>query len=235
MSAPATPDPGRAYAPAHSHGAGHLNISLFNLAAIGLLIAMAGITLAYVIEATIKPPAPHPTSAFEAPFRATTVGGVELIIPKLWFRDSLRTEGSFTDQTSLTIWVKFNQVAPARPVDATFMPLSSAQPSAYLLDRVYLRQFQAAQVQGPSGLVGKPLVQEDGFQHETVWYDPLSPRPFVAKCMDAISDNVPARCMRTIQGKESLAVTFEFDFADLANWRAFDSVMTPYLTAIGAL
>lgn len=235
MSAPATPDPGQLYPAPDERDGGHLNISLFNLISIGLLIMMGGIALAYFIQATVKPPAPHQISRFEAPFRATTVGGVELIIPKAWFRDSLRSEGSFTDQTSLTLWVKFNQVAPAHPVDVTFMPLSAAQPSSYLLDRVYLKQFQVDQEKGPSGLVGKPLVPEDGFQHETVWYDPLSPRPFVAKCMDAISEKVPARCMRTIKGKGSLAITFEFNFGDLSNWKAFDSVMEPYLEAVGGV
>lgn len=209
--------------------------SLFNLLGLGLIIVLCGLLLAYFIDASIEPPATPTISQFQPPFQATTIGGTELIVPKSWFRNSLRLSGNFADQASLAVRVRFNQVAPLQTIDVTFLPLSAAQPSASLLDSVYLRQFQPQQVSGPSGLIGKPLTPKDGFANETVWYDPLSAYPFVAKCMAPLVEGQPQRCMRTIRAKGSLSVTYEFDFAALQSWRAFDAVLSPYLAAAGAL
>lgn len=209
--------------------------SIFNLLGMGLIIVLSGLLLAYFIDASIEPPARPTISQFQPPFQATTIAGTELIVPQSWFRNSLRANGSFSDQASLEVRVRFNQVAPLQTIDVTFLPLSSAQPSASLLDRVYLRQFQPQQLSGPSGLIGKPLTPKDGFANETVWYDPLSAYPFVAKCMTPLVEGQPQRCMRTIRAKGSLSVTYEFDFSVLQSWRNFDAVLSPYLAAAGAL
>jgi hypothetical protein len=119
-----------------------------------------------------------------------------------------------------------------RQIDVQLIPRSRARPSASLLDGVYLHQFLPRQLQGPPGLVGKPLVPKEGFEDETVWYDALSANPFVAKCMAPISGEGPARCLRTVLFSD-IAAVYSFDADVLDNWRQFDPYMHELLARIG--
>ncbi len=119
------------------------------------------------------------------------------------------------------------------PVKLRLLALSKAQPSSYLLNTVYMRQFSPLQKNDVSGLVGKPLKPEEGFENETVWYDPLSPNPFVAKCLGGNINPAKASCLRTVQLTSRLAVIYSFDADLLVNWKNFDATTKPILTQIG--
>ena len=81
----------------------------------------------------------------------------------------------------------------------TLLPRSRARPSSALLDGVYLHQFGDETLDGVPGLVGKPLLDSDGFSGESVWYDALSPDPFVAKCLEPVEAGArPSACAPSI-------------------------------------
>ncbi len=84
------------------------------------------------------------------------------------------------------------------------------------------------------GLVGKPLSGAEGFEGETVWYDPLSARPFVAKCIEPVEAGQPAACLRTVHLPGQIALTYRFDASLLPYWKTFDETLKPWLVQIGA-
>ena len=105
--------------------------------------------------------------------------------------------------------------------------------SAKLLDNVYLHRFDDAQISGVPGLVGKPLKDGDGYQNETVWYDPLSPNPFVAKCMAPVTEDTPALCTRALALNDSVGLVVSFDRSLLSQWRDLDAALDAPLSQIG--
>ncbi len=70
---------------------------------------------------------------------------------------------------------------------------------------------------------------------KTVWYDPLSSQPFVAKCMAAVSDDAPSRCLRAVYLGTGIAAVYDFEAQALGSWREFDRTMHERLGRIGAL
>ena len=113
--------------------------------------------------------------------------------------------------------------------------LGGIRASSGLLDAVYLHQFEDGTIGGVPGLVGKRLMSRDGYAGESVWYDALSPDPFVAKCLDPISDTTAGRCVRTVQLPSGLAAIYTFDATALPYWRQFDSAMADWLEHAGAI
>lgn len=210
------------------------HLSGYNLVVIVLMAALLGLALAYLIEAIAQRPQVEPASIFQPPFIEKNIAGSPLRLPADWFSDQNQTTQGFADRVELDLAVNFGRAAPDH-VTLLLTPNSAAQPSAYLLDKVYLHQFLANQLSGAPGLVGKPLRAIDGFQNETVWYDPLSPQPFVAKCQASPVAGTPAHCMRTVRLTDGLSATYNFPETLLADWPRFDEIMRPYLEQIGAI
>src|SRR5690606_36522236 len=96
-------------------------------------------------------------------------------------------------------------------------------------------QYDEGMKDGVPGLVGKPLKAAEGYSGETVWYDPLSPAPFVAKCASGVTPDKPDRCLRTIHLRTGIAAVLSFDATALAGWRNFDEELALWLGQIGAL
>jgi len=164
-----------------------------------------------------------------------TVAGQELAIPASWFRFGEDIKPGFVGQADLAFRLALVPDRPPFAVEATLLPRSGARASSALLDAVYLHQFADGTIGGIPGLVGKPLVAVDGFAGETVWYDPLSPAPFVAKCAAAPDPSRPDRCLRTIHLPSGLAVVLSFDMEALGGWKRFDEELALWLGRIGAL
>jgi hypothetical protein len=203
----------------------------FNLGVIALVLAMAGLGLAYVIDAVGRSSGDRHSS--DAVRRV--LGGTTLDIPLAWLREDSAQTGGFAKQVAMTVTLPLGPQAALRRIDVTLVPRSRARPSASLLDGVYLHQFLPDQLSGPPGLIGKPLKAEDGYAGETVWYDALSQSPFVAKCSAPVSDDTPSRCLRTIYLGPGIAAVYAFDADVLDNWKKFDAEMHPLLVKIGAL
>lgn len=204
---------------------------IYNLAGIALVVLLLAIGAAYVVDALGRASGSQAASDTGATV-SQTMSGRELIIPASLFRYDQQVKPGFASQVDLRVHVQFEGQASA-PVDVTLLPRSRARTSASLLDRVYLHKFGETAVGGIPGLIGKPMGETEGFAGETVWYDPISPNPFVAKCMAPIGDGA-AQCVRTVYLDSGIAAVYTFDAALLQSWRQFDSEMERWLTMIGA-
>jgi hypothetical protein len=207
---------------------GSLGAIAQNMAGIALVVMLVALGAAYCVDQLGRTNARAAPALDDGEPIAQTVAGRELQIPSNWFRFGEQMDSGFISQT------EFNVVIDGRTVDVTLLPRSRARGSSELLDSVYVHQFTPGTVSGPPGLVGKAL-QGNGYDGETVWYDALAARPFVAKCIDAVTENAPARCVRTVHLPNGLAAIFGFDADILAGWRSFDAEISPWLERIGAL
>ena len=202
----------------------------FNLGMIVLLVAVAGLGLAYVIDAAGRGAHEDLTGSV-----TRTLGGRELTVPVAWLREDAERTAGFAKQVEIGLDLPLGPEAAVRQIDITLVPRSRARPSASLLDGVYLHQFMPEQLNGPPGLIGKPLIAAEGYAQETVWYDAISSAPFVAKCIAPVAEGQPGRCIRTVYLGPGVAAIYSFDEDVLANWRQFDAALHPALRQIGAL
>ena len=205
-----------------------------NLALIALVVMLAGVGLAYLVDqagrADTRPvPMLEDNETIEQ-----TVGGQELAIPRSWFRFGEQMQSGFVSQVDLSVRLPLGPEGALVPVDVTLLPRVRAKTSSELLDQVYVHQFTPGQVAGVPGLVGQRLAERDGYAGETVWYDALSPRPFVAKCIRAVAADAPDRCIRTVHLTTGLAAIYSFEATLLPSWRQFDAEISRWLDRIGA-
>jgi hypothetical protein len=219
-------------APAHRHS-GHPSLA-YNLAGIALLVLLLAVGAAYLVDElgrASRTPAP---SLDDADPILQTISGRELSIPTAWFRYGEQIRNGFTSQIDLRILYLPEGAESATPVDITLLPRSRARASARLLDGVYVHQFSEQTLGGVPGLVGKPMLASNGYAGESVWYDALSPNPFVAKCVDPVAADGVAQCVRTVYLPSGIAAVYTFDATALQSWRQFDTEMERWLGHIGA-
>jgi hypothetical protein len=202
----------------------------FNLGMIALVVTIVGLSLAYLITAASR----DHTGPRGDGMVARTLGNTPLTIPQTWLTDSSDGE-SFAKQVDLALNLPLGPDGAVRRIDVTLTQRSRVLPSASLLDGVYLHAFTADQLSGPPGLIGKPLLPQEGYENETVWYDPINASPFAAKCAAPITPAEPGRCLRSVYLGPGIAAVYGFDADVLGSWRKFDAEMHPLLTKIGAL
>jgi hypothetical protein len=206
----------------------------YNLAGIALIVMLLATGFAYLVDRAGKDvPATAPNLNAAATV-VQTIGGRDLTIPTSWFRYGEQLKDGFASQADLVFMLDVG-TGTTLPVHATIQARSRARSSASLLDSVYLHQFADGTAGGIPGLVGKPLLAAEGYSGETVWYDPLSPAPFVAKCATSVIPGTPDRCLRTIHLTSGLAVTLGFNATALQDWRRIDEELAVWLAQIGAL
>ena len=205
----------------------------YNLAGIAVLILLLAVGAAYLVDELGRlARTPTPSLADGNPIKQT-ISGRELSIPANWFRFGEQIRDGFTDQIDLRLMLTTAD-GTAMPVDVTLLPRSRARTSASLLDGVYLHQFSDETLGGVIGLVGKPMLQRNGYGGESVWYDALSPNPFVAKCLKLEETGGLGQCLRTVYLPSGIAAVYAFDATILQSWRQFDTGMEQWLTRIGA-
>ena len=207
----------------------------YNLAGIAVLVLLAAVGLAYAIDQAGRNSRPSPAQLSDGDAVVQTVAGNDLSIPMKWFRFGEDIKPGFASQVDMAFELDLEGLEEPVTVDVTLLPRSGARASGALLDAVYLHQFADETEGGIPGLVGKPLLASEGYAGETVWYDPLSPAPFVAKCAVAAEPDRPGRCLRTIHLRNELAVVLSFDADALTAWKHFDEELALWLGRIGAL
>jgi hypothetical protein len=206
----------------------------YNLAGIGVLVLLLAVGAAYLIDELGRASRiPAPSLDDPDPI-SQTISGRELSIPTAWFRYGEQIRNGFTNQIDLRILYAPEGAETAIPIDITLLPRSRARDSARLLDGVYLHQFGDDTLGGVPGLVGKPMRSSNGYAGESVWYDALSPNPFVAKCVDPVATGGVAQCVRTVSLPSGIAAVYTFDATALQSWRQFDTEMERWLGHIGA-
>lgn len=216
--------------------AGHSGPSalLYNLAGIAVLVLLLAVGMAYLIDDLGRSGRVQLPTLGDGDPVTQTISGRELFIPTAWFRYGEQIRSGFTDQIDLRIPYTPEGAAAPTPVDITLLPRSRARASSSLLDRVYLHQFADQTLSGVPGLVGKPMLAANGYVGESVWYDALSPNPFVAKCVEPVAAEGVAQCVRTAYLPSGIAAVYTFDARLLQSWRGFDAEMEKWLGAIGA-
>lgn len=205
---------------------------IYNLAGIAVLVLLLAVGAAYLVDRLARADRPATPGLDDAPTISQTISGRELSIPASWFRYGEQLREGFTNQIDLR-FIFAPGTLEAAPVEVTLLPRSRARTSASLLDRVYLHQFGDEMVGGVPGLIGKPMDRGEGMVGETVWYDAISPNPFVAKCSDPIGDGA-RQCVRAVHLPSGMAAVYTFDAALLPEWRRFDAEMERWLSRIGA-
>ena len=219
-------------APAGRHS-GHPSLA-YNLAGIAVLVLLLAVGMAYLIDdlgRATRTPAP---SLDDPDPIIQTISGRELSIPTAWFRYGEQIRNGFTNQIDLRVLFAPEGIETPVPVGITLLPRSRARTSSNLLDGVYLHQFAEETLGGVPGLVGKPMLASNGYAGESVWYDALSPNPFVAKCVAPVASDGVAQCVRTVYLPSGIAAVYTFDATILQSWRQFDAEMERWLSAIGA-
>ena len=206
----------------------------FNLAGIAVLVLLIAVGAAYLVDELTRSSSSPTPEISDANLIRQTISGRELAIPSSWFRYGEQIRDGFTDQIDLRVVFAPADSSASYPVDVTLLPRSRARASSALLDGVYLHQFAGETLEGVPGLVGKPLRTAQGNSDESVWYDALSPNPFVAKCAEPVEVDTPARCLRTVYLESGIAAVYVFDAATLGSWRQFDAEMRRWLERIGA-
>lgn len=216
-----------------SHHSGQSSLA-YNLAAIAVLVLLLAVGAAYVVDELGRATRiPAPSLDDSEPIQQT-ISGRELSIPTAWFRYGEQIRNGFTNQIDLRILYAPAGVETPIPMDITLLPRSRARASARLLDGVYLHQFAEQTLSGVPGLVGKPMLASNGYAGESVWYDALSPDPFVAKCVEPVAPDGVAQCVRTVYLPSGIAAVYTFDATALQSWRQFDAEMQRWLGHIGA-
>jgi F0F1-type ATP synthase membrane subunit c/vacuolar-type H+-ATPase subunit K len=204
----------------------------FNLLAITLILTIAGLSVAYGVG--ILESRDFGGDA-EDSVVTSNLGGRPLTIPAAWLPDGATDSDDFASRIDLRVELPLGPDGTLAPIDVLLVPRSQARPSAALLDGVYLHMFEAEELSGPPGLIGKPLKAQEGYAGETVWYDPISPQPFVAKCIAPIENGGDSWCLRTVALAKGIAATYRFSATLLPQWHSFDTQMNPLLARIGAL
>jgi hypothetical protein len=205
----------------------------YNMAGIAVLVLLLAVGAAYLVDELGRGARAAMPGLADGDPVTQTISGRELAIPTSWFRFGEQIRNGFTDQIDLRLMLTTADGA-VLPVDVTLLPRSRARTSASLLDGVYLHQFSTETLGGVAGLVGKPMLQRNGYVGESVWYDALSPNPFVAKCLDAVEVGGAGQCVRTVYLPSGIAAIYAFDATVLQSWRLFDAGMELWLTRIGA-
>lgn len=206
----------------------------YNLAGIAVLVLLMAVGMAYLIDNMGRSSRPALPTLEDADPIQQTISGRELTIPSAWFRYGEQIRDGFTSQIDLRVMFTPDPAAEPLAVDITLLPRSRARASSNLLDRVYLHQFGEDTLSGVPGLVGKPMQSANGYAGESVWYDALSPNPFVAKCVEPVAPDGVAQCVRTVYLPSGIAALYTFDATILQSWRQFDSEMERWLAPIGA-
>jgi hypothetical protein len=204
----------------------------FNLGVIALFAALGGLGLAYLIDGAERAKGSAAPASQQV---SRTLGGTKLEIPAAWLSGPDDSGPGFAKQVDLDVTLPLGPDGALRHIGVTLTQRSRVRPSASLLDGVYLHQFLPEQLNGPPGLIGKPMAPTAGYDSETVWYDPLAPSPFVAKCQAPIVAGQPGKCLRTVYLGSGIAAVYGFDDDILGNWRKFDAEMHPLLEQIGAV
>lgn len=199
-----------------------------NLAGIALGVMLSAIAVAYLIDQMGRSEGRQVPSLADGNVLAQTLGGRELTIPENWFRFGEQMQSGFVGQIDISVRL------PLGAVDVTLLPRSRAKSSSELLDSVYVHQFAKGTETGVPGLIGQKL-EGSGYSGEVIWYDALAPKPFVAKCINAIEPKAPAKCIRTVHLASGLAAIYSFEETLLPGWRDFDAEIGRWLEKIGAI
>ncbi|RDE10322.1 hypothetical protein [Pelagibacterium lacus] len=206
---------------------------LYGLAASLLIAALLGLGAIHMLKGYFSGLATSAVAPGLAAIHQVVIGAQRYAMPAGIMVDPAQRRDGFAERVDLSLALPLGPDGRLSDVDITLMPRGRVRTSAALLDSVYLHQFSEEQLSGVPGLVGKPLDFDAGTRGETVWYDPLSANPFVAKCMTPVEMRPDERtCLRVMSLADRNSAIVSFAPSALAEWRAFDRVIEDALATL---
>jgi len=205
----------------------------FNLAALALILAMTGIGIAYWLNDYTPTVIENVPSVYEPPLVVKTLNNSTMQIPDSWLNILTQNIQENVQTIDLVLKISIAEQEEPTPFNLRISEAIRAEPSTNLLDSVYVLRFSQEQIGGINGLVGKPLRAEDGYNSETIWYEPISDNPFVAKCIDLEASGTALNCLRTIRLNSQLSATYQFAQNQLEYWHMMDDAILPLMAQIG--
>ncbi|MCF4098732.1 hypothetical protein [Maritalea mediterranea] len=193
--------------------------SLFLMA----LLSIVGLGIIYGLEA-LEPEKTEIDPDFVGEKQQVALGFGEVFVPNNWLVAPMGEGQHAVETLQLLIPIQLETKVVEVPVD--LVPASRTTPSAYLLDALYIHRFASEPARYENGLVGRKLKDGEGYQNESVWYDPLRPQPFVAKCVEPVDESVEVpNCLETKLVTRRVAAMIKFPAQYLPQWKMFDAQM----------
>ncbi len=187
------------------------------------LLSIVGLGIIYGIEA-LEPGKPALDPNFVGQKRQITLGFGEIYVPENWLASTLSEPNRALESLELLVPIRLKDEVAQINVD--LVPASRTTPSAYLLDALYIHRFSSDPAIYQNGLVGRQLKDGEGYKNESVWYDPLRPQPFVAKCVEPLAEEFKApNCLETKLVDKRVAAIIKFPEQYLPQWKEFDAQM----------
>lgn len=187
------------------------------------LLSILGLGIIYAIDA-LEPEKERVDPNFIAEKRQVTLGFGEVYVPQNWLASTLDDTQRALESLELLIPIQLETEVAEINVD--LVPASRTTPSAYLLDALYIHRFSSDPATYQYGLVGRRLKDGEGYKNESVWYDPLRPQPFVAKCVEPLAEEFKApNCLETKLVNKRVAAIIKFPEQYLPQWKEFDAQM----------
>jgi hypothetical protein len=165
-----------------------------------------------------------------------TIAGEPLTIPANMIRFRSDRRGGALDRVSLLVhWPTLEGFSDELADD--FKDTSTDAPLIYLtiaardtdldssgrLASVYERFFAGTVVPGPAGLLGRKMKADSPFAGEIVFFQPRGSMPFVARCMEDSTPDIPSTCIRDVNFGRGLSMLYRFNRTRLADWRRLDA------------
>lgn len=165
-----------------------------------------------------------------------TVGDEPLTIPANMIRFRSDRRGGALARVSLLIhWPTLDgfsdEVADDFKDTSSDAPLIyvTVQPRATPLDAtarlatVYEHFFDGPVVPGPAGLVGRRMKADSPYAGEIVFFQPRGNAPFVARCIEESTREIPSTCIRDVNFGRDLSMLYRFSRTRLADWQRLDA------------
>lgn len=194
-----------------------------------MVLALAGILIVYVMEYFEKKSAKSDNQAnTEISF---SIAAAEMQAPSQWMLTNFGPDETVFSSVDMEIPIRLDGVE--HQISVTLLPSSKAAPSAYLLDTLYIHKFDNAASGQSYGLIIKKLKDEAGFEDEEIWYDALSARPFVAKCLNEGNAQLKSKnCITTILVNKRVSALIKFEQGLMPQWRTFSAAISEKLNLL---
>jgi hypothetical protein len=175
---------------------------------------------------------PGPAATLDAPSLPITIGGQVFNVPPAAIRVPLQRHAGPHERIDLAfLWPELTPPDPtAKPAlreepltfDRLFISLAGLSGTVSAAERyrqIYPRYFAQGQFAGPDGLIVKRFRDGTPYQGDDLFYDPIMPDPFMARCSRPGAGETPGTCLveRRIAGAVDVTVRFPRDW--LSEWR----------------
>jgi hypothetical protein len=175
---------------------------------------------------------PGPGATPDAPSLPITIGGYLFNVPPAAIRVPLQRHAGPQERIDLAfLWPELTPPDPtAKPAlhqepltfDRLFISLagfSGALSAAERFRQIYPRYFAEGQFAGPDGLIVKRFRDGTPYQGDDLFYDPIAPDPFMARCSRPGAGETPGICLveRRLAGAVDVTARFPRDW--LIEWR----------------